>query len=391
MTSTVLAPAFSVLSLVSSNAQVEALELTLTQRVDKASELRQIGMMYLLESAAEFASLKQDTGKKEFSKLINKAGLLFSEVKKTIKLGEVAALLPAGVAHISSPTQLQALAGEKMQNALAVIQPGDTMLDVEAVIKQERAIVKANEPPKPPAKAMAWKQNQAGGGRRLIVEIQDSDEAIQLLHLYEEKSLTITQFFREILKRLYNSESAVPTNVVEVPTNEINVDVELSPPGVYPTENVENQVQLDRWKQGWNVGDVVVANEKDTRLVEWTGKKEVKVHSVIGKVGTIQFVQVIRPDGKTFDTFGNWIDDASVRFVEDQFALHLNRLNIAIRWLVDYQAKPYSLSVESLIESSRFEVELAKQEFLELGRKLDIMERVEKAIALACTSINVEF
>ena len=58
---------------------------------------------------------------------------------------------------------------------------------------------------------------------------------------------------------------------------------------------------------GWEKGASVVATSLVSRFEQWCGGQTVKVVSVRGKVGTIQFVTVAREDGETYDSFGDWI------------------------------------------------------------------------------------
>jgi hypothetical protein len=66
---------------------------------------------------------------------------------------------------------------------------------------------------------------------------------------------------------------------------------------------------IPRWQLGWNVGDMVVANQKCEGFYNWCGGEQVEIQSVSGKVGTIQLLEVVRADGKKYYTFGEWIEE----------------------------------------------------------------------------------
>ncbi len=71
-----------------------------------------------------------------------------------------------------------------------------------------------------------------------------------------------------------------------------------------------NDVQ--EWKLGWQEGTSVVANSTSQHFEQWCRGQKVRIVSVCGEVGKIQFVQVVRDDGETYDSFGDWIAEAPV-------------------------------------------------------------------------------
>ncbi len=78
--------------------------------------------------------------------------------------------------------------------------------------------------------------------------------------------------------------------------------------GFAPTVDVD--VDVPRWQLGWSEGVIAVANSTSQDFEQWCGGQFVKAVSVRGEVGLIQFVIVAREDGETYDSFGNWLEDA---------------------------------------------------------------------------------
>lgn len=78
------------------------------------------------------------------------------------------------------------------------------------------------------------------------------------------------------------------------------------------TQAIKSQA-VPRWQLGWNVGDSCIANQKSQHFHEWCDGEQVQIQSVVGRVGTIQFICVVRADGEVYDTFGGWIEEVPTR------------------------------------------------------------------------------
>ncbi|MFB2771881.1 hypothetical protein ACE1AT_21725 [Pelatocladus sp. BLCC-F211] len=68
-------------------------------------------------------------------------------------------------------------------------------------------------------------------------------------------------------------------------------------------------ISTDRYKQGWKVGDIAIANTVSMDFCNKCSGKPVRIDSVKGDVGTIQFLVVTRCDGKSGMSFGNWLEE----------------------------------------------------------------------------------
>jgi hypothetical protein len=106
-------------------------------------------------------------------------------------------------------------------------------------------------------------------------------------------------------------EFEVETSVLE-PQTELDEVTSTAAPKIDEVEPLQVQ-DIPRWQLGWNVGDMVVAHPKSQHFHSWCDGQQVEIKTVSGKVGTIQFIEVVRADGETYDTFGDWIEDAPIR------------------------------------------------------------------------------
>ncbi len=68
-------------------------------------------------------------------------------------------------------------------------------------------------------------------------------------------------------------------------------------------------IPTDRYKQGWKVGDMAIANTVSMDFCNKCSGKPVRIDEVKGDVGTIQFLVVTRCDGKSGMSFGNWLEE----------------------------------------------------------------------------------
>ncbi|MBW4670186.1 MAG: hypothetical protein KME60_22935 [Cyanomargarita calcarea GSE-NOS-MK-12-04C] len=98
--------------------------------------------------------------------------------------------------------------------------------------------------------------------------------------------------------------------VANVEVNEYQAENSQSTGSVSFCPNIVKTVDVPRWKLGWQEGDRVMANSTSKPFEAWCEGLSVRIVSVSGEVGKIQFVRVVRDDGETFDSFGNWIQEA---------------------------------------------------------------------------------
>lgn len=106
-------------------------------------------------------------------------------------------------------------------------------------------------------------------------------------------------------------EFSVETPVLE-PQTELDEVTSTATPAILSTQSRGVQATT-RWQLGWSIGDTVVANQNCKGFYEWCSGEQVEIKSVSGKVGTIQFIEVVRADGKKYNTFGEWIEEIPTR------------------------------------------------------------------------------
>ncbi len=103
----------------------------------------------------------------------------------------------------------------------------------------------------------------------------------------------------------FEVEAKIEESTLKVNVSTTNSEIKATPT-IVTTQSVQD---IPRWQLGWNVGDTVVANQKCEGFHNWCGGEQVEIKSVSGKVGTIQLLEVVRADGKTYKTFGEWIEE----------------------------------------------------------------------------------
>ncbi|BAZ71161.1 hypothetical protein NIES4106_59580 (plasmid) [Fischerella sp. NIES-4106] len=71
----------------------------------------------------------------------------------------------------------------------------------------------------------------------------------------------------------------------------------------------------EHWRQGWQQGEIVVANSTVEDFAKWSNGQPLQITSVSGSVGSIQSITVINTEFQEYSTFGNWIEPAPTYLV----------------------------------------------------------------------------
>ncbi|MDF5716654.1 MAG: hypothetical protein PUP93_22980, partial [Rhizonema sp. NSF051] len=119
----------------------------------------------------------------------------------------------------------------------------------------------------------------------------------------------------------------------------------------------------ERYMLGWNPGDQVIANSVVPTFERWCQSKPVLIEFVQGKVGSVQQLTVVRCDGESRMSFGNWVEEiksenttpkgAAVASVEVDYGLLSDALKKAANWL----------EVEQLVERDSSRLTFAVKEW----------------------------
>jgi hypothetical protein len=314
----------------------------------------------ILRHAFWLANQKAILPKSEFKKFLNLAGWR-SEEKKYLKVATAFANFePHELAQVEPRTIFQLAENPKKYatvfSALAQL-PQITQDAVRNLIKQCRTPRK----PKQQEEPSIWRRTADGGRVCQVPPIYDEVTGVALQAMMESEGATATGIVAHAIalrqeyiegKLVLNldladrpcddvaQEDITPQPIIldldaqfddESELDDVSsaIEFELETPVLEPqTEldevtsaatpkidaTVPKQVQdIPHWQLGWNVGDMVVANQKCEGFYNWCGGEQVEIKSVAGKVGTIQFIEVVRADGKTYKTFGEWIEDAPIR------------------------------------------------------------------------------
>ncbi|MCP6762357.1 MAG: hypothetical protein NHB32_27230 [Fischerella sp. CENA71] len=90
-------------------------------------------------------------------------------------------------------------------------------------------------------------------------------------------------------------------------------------PDSLPAQNslppASSPLPTEHWRQGWQQGEIVVANSTVEDFAKWSNGQPLQITSVSGSVGSIQSITVINSDFQEYSTFGNWIEPAPTYLV----------------------------------------------------------------------------
>ncbi|KOP24382.1 hypothetical protein AMR41_21045 [Hapalosiphon sp. MRB220] len=89
----------------------------------------------------------------------------------------------------------------------------------------------------------------------------------------------------------------------------------LSPCSPASSPPASSPLPTEHWRQGWQQGEIVVANSTVEDFAKWSNGQPLQITSVSGSVGSIQSITVINTDFQEYSTFGNWIEPAPTYLV----------------------------------------------------------------------------
>lgn len=306
----------------------------------------------VLRYAFWLANQKAALTKSEFKKFLNLLGWK-GEEKKYLKVAQAFANFePHELMQVEPRTIFQLAANPKkyatVLNALAQL-PQITQDAVRNLIQQCRT----PKQPKQEEKPSIWRRSPDGSRYCQIPPIHEQETGVTLQAMMDKEGLSASRIIADALalrsayiegKLILNPDFAhchgddVAQEDITSQPHHIEDDAQLEDgsqaddvtsaiefegevPAQLSLQTKPNDLtstvipeskevqNIPRAQLGWNVGDTVVANQKCKPFYEWCGGQQVQIKSVSGRVGTIQFVEVVRADGKTYDTFGEWIEE----------------------------------------------------------------------------------
>lgn len=292
----------------------------------------------ILRYAFWLADVKANSSKSRYQQIIKEQGWK-GEDKKYLKVAKTFEKFePAALRHIEPDTIfLLAKSNKKYQPVIEQMQYAEE-LDQAAV----RELIKKHRKPKPfkPSPCI-WRATPKGERYCQVPPIWEDDHftGVTLQAMIDREGLTAQQIIRESLelRQAYKEGRLVEVQeeIVEEPfldnfayyedsevVDEVQPEIEEEPfmdefESVEVTSNDRSQStdsvgfcpanDVQEWKLGWREGTSVVANSKSQHFQAWCGGQPVRIVSVRGEVGKIQFITVTRDDGETYDSFGDWI------------------------------------------------------------------------------------
>ena len=314
--------------------------------IARAIELWEQANELLLSAGRMFADVKEET-KRSFNKLIENASLEKSQVSKLIKAAECASEIPSMVVgRLGMPMLLQ-LSQPRNSEVREAIAASDTQTLVAQKIKELRkpGVPKEEKP-------VRFVGNQKGGVGKLRIEVPGCPEAVELERDWLASGLPPLQWLEKRVREETaptDDQAAAPVvQIAVVPDEQTVAQTELEKyidqqalesnqveaiateegdAASIPVEVISEQTTTDqcyapatateRYKLGWKEGDSAVPNTVGGEyFVRWCDLEPVRIESVTGKVGEIQTLRVIRHDGQSAMSFGNWIE--SVRIASPQ-------------------------------------------------------------------------
>jgi hypothetical protein len=288
----------------------------------------------ILRYAFWLADVKKNSKKSRYQQILREQGWK-GEDRKYLKVAKTFENFdPAALRYIEPDTIfLLAKNNRKYQPVIEQMRCAEE-LD-QAVVRE---LIKKHRKPKPfKPEPTIWRATPRGERYCQVPPIWEDDHfsGVTLQAMIDREGLTAQQIIRESLElRLAYKEGRlveVETEIIEEPFLDDFTDWEtvddLQPEieeelfmdefeSVKVQENSQYcfaptvDVDVPRWQLGWEKGDIAVANSTSQDFERWCGGQCVKVVSVRGEVGKIQFVTVTRDDEATYDSFGNWIEES---------------------------------------------------------------------------------
>jgi hypothetical protein len=290
----------------------------------------------ILRYAFWLADMKENSTKSRYQQIIREQGWK-GEDKKYLKVAATFKNFePQALRHIEPDTIfLLAKNNRKYQPVIEQLQYAEE-LDQAAV----RELIKKHRKPKPfKSEPSIWRATPQGQRYCQVPPIWEDDQftGVTLQAMIDREGLTAQQIIRESLEL---RQAYIEGRLVEVQPSIVEepfLDDFAYDEGCEAIDEMQPEIEEEafmdefksvevagtdsqsdsgvcfcpRWQLGWEKGASVVANSRSQHFQAWCGDQEVKVVSVRGEVGKIQFVQVAREDGDTYDSFGDWIAEAS--------------------------------------------------------------------------------
>ena len=301
----------------------------------------------ILRYAFWLADVKENSTKSRYQQILREQGWK-NEDKKYLKVAETfKGFDPAALRHIEPDTIfLLAKNNKKYQPVIQQLQHAEAI--DQAMV---RDLIKKQRKPKPfKPEPTIWRATRTGEKYCQVPPIWEDDyfsgvtlqalmnreglpaqaiirESLEVLLAYKEGRLVeveppVEEPFMDDFADYEDCEAVdeVQPEIVEEPFMDEfeianNDHTQSSGVGFAPAKDVP------RWQLGWSEGAIAVANSTSQDFEQWCGGQCVKVVSVRGEVGKIQFVTVARDDEATYDSFGNWLEDAPT-------AVNVPQLNI---------------------------------------------------------------
>jgi hypothetical protein len=288
----------------------------------------------ILRYAFWLADVKENITKSRYQEIVREQGWK-NEHKKYLKVAATFKNFdPAVLRHIEPDTIfLLAKNNKKYQPVIQQLQRTAEAIDQATV----RELIKKHRKSKPfKSEPTIWRATRTGEKYCQVPPIWEDDyfSGVTLQAMMNREGLTAQAIIRESLElRLAYKEGRlveVQQPMVEEPFLDDFADYE----SYEAVDEVQPEIEeafmdeleiadnnhtqsggvgfapakdVPRWQLGWSEGASVVATSLVSHFEQWCGGQTVKVVSVRGKVGTIQFVTVVREDGETYDSFGDWI------------------------------------------------------------------------------------
>lgn len=306
----------------------------------------------ILRYAFWLADIKENHSKSEYKKLVKEQGWK-DEDKKYLKVAATFEKFePQALRHIEPDTIfLLAKNNKKYQPVVEQLQYAE-QVDQSAV---RELIKKQRKPSSPKPSPSIWRTTPKGERYCQVPPIWEDDHftGVTLQAMIDCEGLTAQQIIRESLElrqafkegRLVEVQEEIQeepfldsfadygdyevvdevqpeieeelfmdelesVEATSVEFDEYQIENSQSIGGELFCPNIVKTVDVPRWRLGWQEGASVIATSTSQPFQQWCGGQQVRIVSVCGEVGKIQFVRVVRDDGETYDSFGDWIQEA---------------------------------------------------------------------------------
>ncbi len=191
--------------------KAELVEIVPADKLEQMVQRQQAINQLNREMAEDMADYRKSVSAKKFSQELTARGILPTEGKKYLAEAEVHQLIEKEIADNCTRTQLQTLARKNMCDAIALLEIGDTAVEVEAKIKQYRAELKAQQPPKEPPGSLEWEGE--GKNRQMVIRAADSTGVQQFESVFMKLGISMPTLLGEaaiLLEEKHNQSESEP-------------------------------------------------------------------------------------------------------------------------------------------------------------------------------------